>query len=1185
MKEIRETYKKVIEKNDDAAFVILGDFNMSSDMLDKQLKPQKTGMSVMRTKGSSLTRFPKFGWCSDLDHFVGNAKAMALMRPPKVRRKYEISDHRPVMAQFRYQPLVEKTPAMHRRLDTKALKVQASTFVNHNKWQVLSEMQVETVEDLSEMTQKMANNLSEITYDLGIKVPVSSGPPSFPRKMKRLLKYKNQVAAKIAEQYAINKTPCEAQLKKLDKLKNKFQKAHKKWTKELKTKNIHQLCEDVRGNEMKRVWTRLKSMMGGQKGSSLPNPVKDKAGKLCVTQEEILRAVTEHYNHLVNGDPGTSQDEEYWKQVQMDRSMGAPKEEITDLNEDITWKDILLAVRHMKRGTAAGNDEFHVEMLKEMLNQECFEQVKVRNGGRALENIDFALKAEDLPREPLTWFGKVMYKIIIKTWELEKCPELWDEVTLCNLFKSGDPELMVNYRGISLISVGLKALISIVTNRLYTSLEKRNFFSKWQSGFRRKEEAVAQFISIAEVIRRRGINNQTTFGVFIDFKKAFDKVHHEALYRLLDHIGVRGKALNFIKALYRNAKIKVRSGGLLSDPFGMARGNRQGCPMSPILFDIFVNFLLDETNPLGVGNLIDDWCRGGQFADDLVALCGSIEQVQSFLTKLKEWCDKWGMEIGPQKSGVMMFGGSEALRAKYNETTFTAGDDEIPKVKEYKYLGIIMHEDMTDPRISGGSEEQHAKTCARRGLKKLWTMRPLLKDKDLPLNIKADLIKTFIVSSMTYGAEWLGYKANNAEHQQRILNKAMKIAMGVSSNSSLHEAFTLSYELGIPQMEVIQNGLRTRLHEKLKDGEIKTFLKSQFDDMPTMRKWTWVSTNTRWRSKFGEKPEEIPLWHYRTHTYESHVRSNNYRWPLIDKIMVIDREGSSIGMNEQDKEWMINEFLQPKSREETILQNELQVIERGSKRWPERSLQMDQVKEATLYRKMSTNKSQAWEHYNMWNLGATRGYIRTAVAYPGMNKGVSWLARIRTRGYPRVDQHWNKLKVEGKTPHFEKDKCPMCKGSIEPGLEWVHILVKCNNPKVIEKRNDFLREPMEYIERELEKTHIVCSEEPKRTRPNEFGEVGLSMAIAVLLIGGTINDWFESHYHLGFGQLDHGVRGLRTYGFVYVAAFLREVMPLYTDALYGGKKSEYKSVEVLIDTEEGDLPVDPIERICLDDQV
>jgi hypothetical protein len=87
-----------------------------------------------------------------------------------------------------------------------------------------------------------------------------------------------------------------------------------------------------------------------------------------------------------------------------------------------------------------------------------------------------------------------------------------------------------------------------------------------------------------------------------------------------------------------------------------------------------------------------------------------------------------------------------------------------------------------------------------------------------------DVIKTIIASAMNYGGEWLGYKGGNAEEPQRVLNRAMKIAMGDPCKSKMHESFTLSMELGIPQIEVTQNGLRTRRYEKIKGGKISTHL-------------------------------------------------------------------------------------------------------------------------------------------------------------------------------------------------------------------------------------------------------------------------------------------------------------------------------------------------------------------------
>ena len=71
-----------------------------------------------------------------------------------------------------------------------------------------------------------------------------------------------------------------------------------------------------------------------------------------------------------------------------------------------------------------------------------------------------------LRNEPLSPMGKALWKVLNKVWELEVIPENWSSVVICNLFKKGDPELLANYRGLSLISVSLKVIMVVMVHRL-----------------------------------------------------------------------------------------------------------------------------------------------------------------------------------------------------------------------------------------------------------------------------------------------------------------------------------------------------------------------------------------------------------------------------------------------------------------------------------------------------------------------------------------------------------------------------------------------------------------------------------------------------------------------------------------------------------------------------------------------
>ena len=102
--------------------------------------------------------------------------------------------------------------------------------------------------------------------------------------------------------------------------------------------------------------------------------------------------------------------------------------------------------------------------------------------------------------------------------------------------------------------------------------EKLVKLSQAQSGFRKREETISQFLVMAEIVRRRHLTGLPTLGIFIDLIKAYDRVPHEAHYRVLEHRGIRGKFLDFVKVMYRSSKMRVCVCGKLAEPFDMWRG-------------------------------------------------------------------------------------------------------------------------------------------------------------------------------------------------------------------------------------------------------------------------------------------------------------------------------------------------------------------------------------------------------------------------------------------------------------------------------------------------------------------------------------------------------------------------------------------------------------------------------------
>ncbi|OMJ29803.1 Retrovirus-related Pol polyprotein from type-1 retrotransposable element R2, partial [Smittium culicis] len=134
--------------------------------------------------------------------------------------------------------------------------------------------------------------------------------------------------------------------------------------------------------------------------------------------------------------------------------------------------------------------------------------------------------------------------------------------------------------------------------------------------------------------------------------KAYDRVPHQALLRKIKTAGIGGKLYRMIEALCRSSKMCVRVGDRLSKIVEYNCGVRHGSPASPLLFDIFINDLLDGIKGVkipGIGAEVP----GLLFAEDAVVLAESPAELQIALEKLSAWSLKWEMQINQEKCGIM----------------------------------------------------------------------------------------------------------------------------------------------------------------------------------------------------------------------------------------------------------------------------------------------------------------------------------------------------------------------------------------------------------------------------------------------------------------------------------------------------------------------------------------------------
>ncbi len=116
-----------------------------------------------------------------------------------------------------------------------------------------------------------------------------------------------------------------------------------------------------------------------------------------------------------------------------------------------------------------------------------------------------------------------------------------------------------------------------------------------QNGFRHGWSCADHLSTLAQIIDSRKKRNQSTFIAFIDLCKAYDRISRPLLWRKLKQSGVSQKFLQAIQSLYKDVKCSVKINGHHSEWFNVSVGLKQGCLISPMLFNLYIDDLISET--------------------------------------------------------------------------------------------------------------------------------------------------------------------------------------------------------------------------------------------------------------------------------------------------------------------------------------------------------------------------------------------------------------------------------------------------------------------------------------------------------------------------------------------------------------------------------------------------------------
>ena len=180
-----------------------------------------------------------------------------------------------------------------------------------------------------------------------------------------------------------------------------------------------------------------------------------------------------------------------------------------------------------------------------------------------------------------------------------------------------------------------------------------------QAGFRKGRGNRVQIVNINWIIEKAREFHKNTYFCFIDYTKAFGCVDHNKLWKILKELGILDHLNCFLRNLYAGQEATVRTGHGTTDWFQIGKGVRQGCILSPCLFNLYTEYImrnagLEETQA-GIkiaGRNINNL----RYADDTTLMAESKEELKSLLMKVKEESEKAGLKLTIQKTKIMASG-------------------------------------------------------------------------------------------------------------------------------------------------------------------------------------------------------------------------------------------------------------------------------------------------------------------------------------------------------------------------------------------------------------------------------------------------------------------------------------------------------------------------------------------------
>jgi ribonuclease HI/exonuclease III len=428
-----------------------------------------------------------------------------------------------------------------------------------------------------------------------------------------------------------------------------------------KNRDILSAIDEAEGEKIGKTWSnRAKESKPRDTIKRLRDPETDTLTSESAKMAQITASYHDKLQHDGH-DPQLAPDEAGLNEILNQVKTKLSEESKRMLREEISEGEIREAIKKTNNEKAPGLDGIPIELWK------------------SLDDQYMSDKTSPKKKCNIIWILTQVFRDI-EVSGMDDSASL-NEGCINPIYKKKDPDDAANYRPITLLNTDYKIYTKALSLRLADAVPE--IINTDQAGFIRNRNIFDQVKTTKLVIDYMCRANKRGAVIALDQEKAYDKILHPYLWKVMEKFEFPAEFIRIIQSLYDNAETTVMVNGELSQPFLVRRGVRQGDALSCLLFDIAIEPLAERIRKSRdiEGVRIPGTRRFLKiklFADDTTVFLSSNDSIEKLQQTLSEWCAVSGARFNMEKTEIIPTGNPAQRTEIMNTRKLDEGSAELP---------------------------------------------------------------------------------------------------------------------------------------------------------------------------------------------------------------------------------------------------------------------------------------------------------------------------------------------------------------------------------------------------------------------------------------------------------------------------------------------------------------------------